>query len=639
MKQNPTEPISIATKTDHLAHAKQALKAVAACNEAIRTIDNKATLLTEICRVVVKIAGYPFAWIGAPLDDAQTSIKVLAQAGSGKYCLNDILLARDDSALRKEPAGSAIRTKQPTVIHNTPEDPIFSAWRKKSIELNFNSVIGLPIIYGEELLGVLVIYANRLNAFKNEEHELLLHLASNLAFGLQTLKCAQQHDAALLALQESREDLNRVATVDLHTGLPNLTSFKQQLNHTIVQSKDSESFALYLIRLDGLSRVSEINGHDPASQIQQTVVKRFLGILPKSAILARISENKFAVLMKDLSPQDNLAGLFDGLQKTLTNAVYSKGNAFYLKMSCGVACYPKDSQEIDALMRMAEVALQHARKSTERTYQCFESEMEHAITKSLALENDMRAALQRGEFTLHYQPKVDFKSGKITGAEALVRWLKPGGKMISPADFIPIAESTGLIIPLGHWVLNEASIQARHWHDAGYPLQMAVNLSAVQFSHPKLLQWVSSALRQSKLPANALELEITESMVIGNVPDVIAKLQTLHDIGIKLSIDDFGTGYSSLSYLKRFPVDSLKIDQSFVRDMEKDANDASIVRIIIKLAHEFGLTTVAEGVETAGQVKMLQNKGCDTLQGYFFSRPLTVQAFTELLNSKKTLEV
>lgn len=637
MKQNLAKPIE--AKEYDLARAKRALKALSACNEAIRVADDETALLTEVCHVVVEIAGYPFAWVGLPLDDEQCSIKVLALAGSGRDYLNNILITWADNELGKGPAGTAIRTKKPSVVNNIAEDPLFLTWRKEAIEHNFKSVLGLPLLYGEQSLGVLVIYANESDAFDNEEREFLLHLASNLAFGFQTLKMSHQHDTALLSLQETKEDLNRFTTLDVHTGLPNFASFQQLLNHVIDRSKGSQSFAVYLLRLDGLSRVNEIIGHDPADQILLTAVKRFLEVLPSGATLARIAGNKFALLMKDYSPENNLASIFDSLQKTLIHAIQSKGNEFHLKMSCGVACYPADSQNKDALMRMAEVALQYARKKTDRKYQCFDAAMETEATKSLAIENSMRTALQRGEFILHYQPKVDFTSGRITGAEALVRWLKPDGEMVSPVDFIPIAESTGLIIPLGHWILNEACIQAKSWHNAGYPLQIAVNLSAIQFSHPKLLQWVNSALRQSNLPASALELEITESMVIGDVSDVIAKLQTLHDIGVKLSIDDFGTGYSSLSYLKRFPVDTLKIDQSFVRDMDTNPSDASIVSTIINLAHEFDLTVVAEGVETAEQVEILRAKECDTLQGYFFSRPLAAEVFAELLLSGKSLDV
>ncbi|MCF6281586.1 MAG: GGDEF domain-containing protein [Candidatus Polarisedimenticolaceae bacterium] len=586
---------------------------------------------------MVEIAGYPFAWVGLPIDDAQCSIKIMAQAGSGKEYLNNILVTWSDDELGRGPAGTAIRTKQPCVVHNTSEDPTFSAWRKAATQHSFNSVLGLPLIYGEKCLGVLVIYANEPDSFDHEEHEFLLHLASNLAFGLQTIKIAHQHDTALLSLQETQEDLNRFTTLDVRTGLPNLASFQQLLSHVIDKSKGSRPFAVYLLRLEGLSRVHEIIGHEPADQILLTVIKRFLEVLPSGATLARITGNKFAILMKDYASNSNLVGVFDSLQKSLVNSIYSKGNEFHLKMSCGVACYPTDSQNIDSLMRMAEVALQHARKNRDKKYQCFDTAMGTEVTKNLALENSMRVALQRGEFILHYQPKVDFTTGRITGAEALVRWLKPGNEMVSPADFIPIAESTGLIIPLGHWILNEACIQAQSWHNAGYPLQIAVNLSALQFGHPKLLRWVASALKQSNLPAHALELEITESMVIGDVSDVISKLQTLRDIGIKLSIDDFGTGYSSLSYLKRFPVDTLKIDQSFIKDMDSNPSDASIVSTIINLAHEFSLTVVAEGVETAAHVELLRDKGCDTLQGYFFSRPLAAEAFAELLHSGKTL--
>ncbi|MBE0599198.1 MAG: EAL domain-containing protein, partial [Desulfuromonadales bacterium] len=306
--------------------------------------------------------------------------------------------------------------------------------------------------------------------------------------------------------------------------------------------------------------------------------------------------------------------------------------------SLGVSLYPKDSGDGTTLIRDADMAMYRAKRDDSNNFAFYSPEMNQRILATLELEGALRQALEREEFCLHYQPKVDLASGLVLGCEALVRWHHPQRGMVSPADFIPLAEETGLIVPLGTWVLKEACRQAKAWQDQGMPeLCVAVNLSARQFRKGDLPQIVREVLHSTGLDPRLLDLELTESMVMDNPTEAAQTMQHLKNLGVSLSLDDFGTGYSSLNYLRHFPVDSLKIDRSFIRDVATDPSGASVVTSIIAIAHNLGLTAVAEGVETREQLAFLAGCGCDIFQGYLFSKPLPAEEFTTLLGERRRL--
>jgi EAL domain-containing protein (putative c-di-GMP-specific phosphodiesterase class I) len=292
--------------------------------------------------------------------------------------------------------------------------------------------------------------------------------------------------------------------------------------------------------------------------------------------------------------------------------------------SVGISIFPDHGADSDRLIANADSAMYHVKKTGRSNFAFFAPEMSTYFPKRLALENELRAAIEKNQFVLHYQPKVDMRSSRVVGLEALVRWRHPHHGLIAPSEFIPFAEETGLIVPLGNWVLHEACRQTRAWHDRGIrDLAVAVNISGVQFQQRDLVESVSDALERAGLAARFLELEITESVVMQNAPEAIVMLEQLHKMGVKLSIDDFGTGYSSLNYLKRFPIDKLKIDQSFIRDLSADVDDAAIVQAIIAMAHSLRLRVVAEGVENAGQLDFLRALDNDEYQGFLHSQPLS----------------
>jgi len=371
--------------------------------------------------------------------------------------------------------------------------------------------------------------------------------------------------------------------------------------------------------------------------VLQLVSSRLTSNLHADDTLCRQSGNEFRLLLPATDGQAamrvaaKLLGLLaqplvlDGLTADDTQQLT-------LTASIGIAMYPENGDTLEKLTQCANAALHRAKQRGGNTFEFFKEEMHGRARDELMLENQLRQAVAQGQLLLHYQPQVEAHTGRIIGAEALVRWLHPQWGMVSPARFIPIAESSGQIIEIGNWVLQTATRQAASWVQAGLAtVPVAVNLSALQFRQTTLCDTVTAALQASGLPASMLELELTESVAMEDSQFTIEQINTLHALGVTLSIDDFGTGYSSLGYLKRYKIDKLKIDQSFVQDIEHDDDDSALVRTIIVLAHGLGFKTIAEGVETQAQVNFLRTHGCDEIQGYFFSKPVTADAFASLL--------
>jgi predicted signal transduction protein with EAL and GGDEF domain len=321
-------------------------------------------------------------------------------------------------------------------------------------------------------------------------------------------------------------------------------------------------------------------------------------------------------------------------------AVDIDGHALNASFSIGISLYPDDGADFDTLLQKSDTAMYHAKDAGRNAYRFFTQQMNIDALERLLIQNRLRRAVEENEFILHYQPQIDLASGRVVGTEALVRWNNPELGLVGPTRFIPIAEESGQIVALGEWVLYEACRQAQAWRIAGLPaLTMAVNVSALQIQRGNFVETVIAALSASGLDAAGLELELTESILIQNVEKTLETVRKLQSLGIKISIDDFGTGYSSLSYLKRFAIDRIKIDRSFVRDISSDPEDAAIVRAIIQMARSLHLTTLAEGAETQAQVDYLRSEGCDEVQGFFYSRPLTADHFVDFLNARNTLIV
>ena len=435
--------------------------------------------------------------------------------------------------------------------------------------------------------------------------------------------------------KQVEEKIRHMAHHDALTQLPNRVLLHDRIGQAIAQAqRNDEVLALLFIDLDRFKTVNDSLGHPVGDRLLQAVADRLVACTRGSDTIARIGGDEFVVLLGDLDRPEAARRVAQKVLDSLSEPVAIDGHELKVTPSIGICAYPHDGEDVETLMRNADTAMYHAKQMGRNNYQFFTQAMTDAARQRLLLENDLRYAVERGEFVLHYQPQLDLKTGGIVGFEALVRWRHPQRGMVPPSEFIPAAEETGLIGPIGEWVLREACSQARVWHKAGAPqLQVAVNCSAQQFQREGFVETVGRILRDTGMPALRLELEITESVIIQHSDEVNARFQALGDMGVRISIDDFGTGYSSLSYLKRLAIHQLKIDQSFVRDISSDPDDAAIVSAIIAIAHSLDLDVVAEGVETSEQLAYLRSLGCDAAQGYLFSKPLAAEEFGRMLDS------
>jgi diguanylate cyclase (GGDEF)-like protein len=416
---------------------------------------------------------------------------------------------------------------------------------------------------------------------------------------------------------------------DTLTGLPNRERFKEHLDQTVAKAiRQKNSFAVLVIDIDDFSLLNTSFGQTAGDRVLREVASRLRGCVRNTDYLARLGGDQFATLHLDLDLPEGIVTQSQRILEELRRPFVVDGKEWHSSASIGIALFPDDDASGIQLLECADSALASAKEHGRDCSQFFAAERNNKLRERLALGSELHGALEREEFVLHYQPQIDSNTGLIGSMEALVRWQHPERGLLPPNDFIPIAEATGLIVPLGEWVLRTACAQNKAWHDEGIALaRVAVNLSARQFQQPDLVSKVVAILAETGLPAAYLELEVTESMVMSDVEKTISVLRELHSHGIALSLDDFGTGYSSLSYLKRFPLHALKIDRSFVRDILDDPNDAVITSSIITLAQSLGLNVIAEGVETAEQSAYLQDRGCHKLQGYLFSKPVDARQY------------
>ncbi|OIQ79741.1 cyclic di-GMP phosphodiesterase Gmr [mine drainage metagenome] len=437
----------------------------------------------------------------------------------------------------------------------------------------------------------------------------------------------------ITARKESEAQLRYLANHDALTGLANRTLLQERIDHALqLASRHGTGVAVMFIDLDRFKIVNDTLGHQAGDRLLQDAAKRLRSCLRDSDTIARQGGDEFVVLVEQWTEVQDLCDMAGKVLHQLCQPFTSLGQEFHVSASIGISVYPQDGSDANTLLKNADVAMYRAKEQGRNTFQFYAAESNIHSFERLALENSLRRALERKEFEVYYQPKVDAQTQRVVGAEALLRWKHPELGMVSPVQFIPMAEDTGLIISIGAWVLQEACCQARAWHNAGLPLiSVAVNLSARQFRDADLPDTIANALAASGLTPSYLELEITESMIMQGSDQASQILQRFRDMGTHVSIDDFGTGYSSLSYLKHFPIDTLKIDRSFVQDLPQDADDAAITQAIIAMAHSLKLHVVAEGVENVEQYELLRAQGCDQIQGYLFSKPLPAEAFAALL--------
>ncbi|MCH9020480.1 MAG: EAL domain-containing protein [Proteobacteria bacterium] len=436
--------------------------------------------------------------------------------------------------------------------------------------------------------------------------------------------------------QESEESLRKSAHHDALTKLPNRTYFQIRLDEALDNARRAgRMVAIHYLDLDHFKDVNDTLGHPAGDDLLKQVSARLLACVRKTDTVARFGGDEFAIIQANLNHQDGIAVLAERMVESIAAPFKLDQEQVFTGTSIGITVFPHDDSDPDRLFRNADLALYQAKQEGRNNYRLYDPAMNEELRARKALEQDIRQALDEGAFFLNYQPQIEIASGRITGVEALVRWRHPERGMVSPAEFIPVAEQARLISRLTDGLLREACEQAKAWQDAGLPpIRVSVNLSPADFKRTDIVSTVTGILDECGLTPRYLELEITEGMVMSGVESVIATLNELHALGVALAIDDFGTGFSSMNYLKQFPLDRLKIDQSFVRDVLTSEEDAGITKAIIQLGHSLGLKVIAEGVETERQLVFLRVWGCDEAQGYYFSRPILPEKMAAMLEAQ-----
>jgi len=447
------------------------------------------------------------------------------------------------------------------------------------------------------------------------------------------------------SLKQSEEKMRRLAYIDSLTGLPNRQSLDESLEEAIwFAAKERQSLVIMYIDLDNFKRINDTLGHDFGDKLLKKISEKICQCVKEKAgfpdalidvndiEVFRLGGDEFMILLNQTLHDDDVKVVAQSLVTCISELVSIDDYEVALTPSIGIAMYPRDGANVTELKKHADVAMYYAKSMGRRGYRFYAESLNENAMKFLQIEGCLRNALSNDEFMLYYQPQVCLKSNKIISVEALLRWKSPELGYVTPSDFIPVAEDSGLINELGEWVMRTACFQAKAWLDAGMQdFRVSVNLSSIQFKRASLLNMIKRALDDSGLPASLLEVELTESAVMNDVDHNITRLNQIRDMGVAISIDDFGTGYSSLSYLKKFPINTLKIDRSFVITIDSDPDDAAIVEAIIALASTLNLTVIAEGVETHGQLKTLNRFHCDIIQGFYFSKAVSAEEVTEMM--------
>jgi len=518
--------------------------------------------------------------------------------------------------------GTAAFTGEPVFVADVLTDPLWADYAPLIAQYGYRSCWSTPICsYQGQVLGTFALYSHQ-TGLPTEEHNELISMAAHLA-------------GIAIERRQSEERIHFMAHHDALTGLPNRLLFDAQVASALQQAKGSGQWvALAFLDLDNFKLINDSLGHHAGDEMLRIVADRMRACVRKSDMIVRVGGDEFIIMLTGLpTERDLVLSRFEKIRNAIAAPMTLSGRSLQVTCSMGVVCYPDHGVTAIDLLANADSAMYRAKEIGRNNLQLFNIEMAAKAHEKLLRQEELRDAIARQEFVLHYQPQVNLCTGRVFAAESLVRWQHPERGLVSPVEFIPLAEETGLIVAIGDWVLNAACRQNKAWQDAGLPpILISVNVSARQFSERNWVCRVAAALRDSGLEARYLELELTESLIMQDVPAAVATMHELEALGVQLAIDDFGTGYSSLSALKSFPVSRLKIDRSFVQDIPGDEDDMAITGAIISLAQKLHMRVIAEGVETQAQVDFLRAAGCNEIQGYFFSKPLPAGAFENIFS-------
>ncbi|MCP3447640.1 GAF domain-containing protein [Bradyrhizobium sp. CCGUVB14] len=600
--------------------------ALSATNEAIVRAKSRTELFELVCQAASTGGKFTSTTIALAQADSDR-LAIVAAAGPSAETTRNVRLSIDaDRPEGRGMSGTAFRTRQPCVSNDYVNDNRVSAFHTVLQGDGARSGAAFPLITHDRPVGVMIYMSIEQETFTTEFVELLQRLADNVSFAMENFDRADEKN-------EADERIEYLASHDSLTDLPNRETFNGLLREAIdAAQRHDHRFAVLFIDLDRFKVINDSLGHEAGDLLLLEVANRLRGALRVSDVVARLGGDEFVVILDQCGEIDDVQHIATGLLTALAEPMELAGHECHTTASIGIAMYPANGADAQTLTKNADMAMYLAKEDGKNGYRFFSKEVKTQSIERLSLESALRRALEREQFSLNYQPKVDMETGQITGVEALLRWNHPDLGNVSPAQFIPLAEETGLIVPIGRWVLNEACAQAMAWQRRGLlPLSMAVNLSPRQFADEHLLQDVDEALAASGMSPVLLQLEVTESMMMRNVGRALKVLDAIQSRGIRLAIDDFGTGYSSMSLMKHFPIDTIKIDRSFVRDLPQDSEDQAIAQAIISMGKALGMTVVAEGVENAEQEAFLRTHGCDEMQGFLIAKPLPAKQMAELL--------
>lgn len=600
--------------------------ALSATNEAILRSRSAKEMFQQVCDAVAgpgKTVG-----VGVFLKPPASSWFRLETASSSVMGhLSQIRVCCDpDLPEGQGPTGIAFRTGLPSIRADITEGQSVGHWSSLARKARVHAVAAFPLRNGNNIVGVMSFYFHHDTAPLDDEMvDLLKRIAANVSFALENFDIAEEK-------MRAEQRIKYLASFDTLTGLPNRVTFNDGLRSAIQVAKArNEKLAILFVDLDRFKVINDSLGHAAGDALLIEIADRLSAISQVNNRIARLGGDEFVITLEGVADREHALLVAQLVLGCFHHPFYLSGQECRVTSSIGIALYPEDGNDGEALIRNADIAMYRAKEAGKNCIQFFDQAMDVRSIEHLALESFLSHALERQELSLHYQPKRNVFTQKITGVEALLRWNHPTRGPISPAEFIPLAEETGLIVPIGIWALRKACAQSIAWQREGLPpIPVAVNLSPRQFADENLLKDIDDALADSGLASEYLQIEITESMVMHNVVKASATLSEIRKRGITIAIDDFGTGYSSMSLMKKFPIDTLKIDRSFVRDIPHDEEDKAITKAIIGMGKALGLKLVAEGVETAAQERFLMAHGCDEIQGYLLSKPVPPEALVEL---------
>ncbi|MCL4316263.1 MAG: EAL domain-containing protein, partial [Gammaproteobacteria bacterium] len=592
-------------------------------NTTIVRTHNRQELFDEACRIAAEQGRFRMAWIGL-LDANGVDLTLVAKAGFEEGYLDKIrLTARDDVPDSCVLVGQALRGKTAVVCNDIDTDPRMARWREQALRRGYRSVVVFPLLVGDKVTGLFLLYASETDYFDIEEMRLLTEIAGDISFALDHI--------------EKEERLNYLAYYDELTGLPNHALFYDRLNQFLhVAGENNAIVAVLVIDLERFGAINETLGRHAGDTLLKLVAERLRAGGLDAHHLARTGADCFAMVLDNIWKESDAAHFLErNVMNPMGQPFMVAGNELQIAARAGIAMFPADGADADTLFRNAEAALKQAKLTGDR-YSFYTPELNARVAEKLTLENKLRRALEREQFVLHHQPKVSLKDDQIAGLEALIRWNDPDTGLIPPLMFIPLLEETGMILEVGRWALEQAMADFRRWRADGLQVpRIAVNVSAIQLRHKDFVGMVERVVNGAKGIADRLEIEITESLIMQDVEANIGKLRAIRDMGVEVAVDDFGTGYSSLSYIAKLPINTLKIDVTFIVNMMNSPDDLSIVSAIISMAHSLNLKVVAEGVETEEQKKLLRLLKCDEMQGYYFSPPQPFENIARLLPQRQ----